>query len=213
MKPRLVTVRVTRCIVSFCAAAVLALVLGGCATVVRGTTQKVRVESVPSGATVVLSNGMRGVTPVTFTLERKHKVTVHFDKTGYLGRVALISPVDSNKGLLVSAVGNSIAGGVIGSVIDQSNHAHMDLYPNPLKVILREARGTETTRDWAALSVGLPRREVRYILGEPSSISDDSSSQVWTYSDGGVVHFKSFFVAEWHAPVSTGDPDDELLNR
>lgn len=60
-------------------AIVLALlaVLGtpGCATITRGATDQLAVESDPAGAQVTLSNGQEASTPVSFTLPRKDPLT------------------------------------------------------------------------------------------------------------------------------------------
>jgi hypothetical protein len=42
------------------------LFLTSCATITRGVHEKLRIESDPSGANVVLSTGEKGITPATF---------------------------------------------------------------------------------------------------------------------------------------------------
>jgi hypothetical protein len=49
--------------------------------------------------------------------------------------------------------------------------------------------------------VGLARKDVRDLLGEPATVSDETGSQVWTYRDSGVVKFQQFFVLSWEAPA------------
>lgn len=50
--------------------AVLAVCLTSCATITRGTHDKLAVQSEPAGADVKLSSGETGVTPVTFRKKR-----------------------------------------------------------------------------------------------------------------------------------------------
>ena len=109
--------------------------LCGCATVLRGTKDSVRIESDPPGATVILSNGMTGVTPVTLDLPRKTHYQVEFRKEGYKTQYYTIGPMLSKAGHRATA-GNALIGGAIGGFIDGSTGAAYDLFPNPLVVKL-----------------------------------------------------------------------------
>ncbi len=68
-----------------------ALGLSGCATVTRGTKDKLKVEPEPSGARVTLSSGASGVTPATFKLSRKKGVSVEIAKEGYETETVLVN--------------------------------------------------------------------------------------------------------------------------
>lgn len=175
------------------------LLASGCATVVRGTKQNVRIESNPAGATIQLSTGARGVTPATFDLPRKDLVVVDFTKEGYEPLSVTMVPMQSKAGTIAGA-GNALIGGAIGGAIDGGTGATLDLQPNPLIVTLRPIRDPTMPANWRGLQTGLARRDVRDLLGEPSDISDNTGDQVWTYPDGGSVHFKKFFVVDWSAP-------------
>lgn len=122
----------------------VALLLGGCATVTRGTTQAFTIESAPIGATVSLSNGERCETPCTLTLKRKYPFAVEVCKTGYAPVTTQIVSQISGAGGTAMA-GNIILGGLIGAGVDAGSGAMKDLRPNPLSVTLIEAApGCET---------------------------------------------------------------------
>ncbi|HXE23828.1 MAG TPA: hypothetical protein VN637_02960 [Roseiarcus sp.] len=50
-----------------------ALVLGGCATVTRGTADQVQLHSAPSGAIATASTGQSCTTPARFRWDEKHR--------------------------------------------------------------------------------------------------------------------------------------------
>lgn len=60
----------------------VALLGTGCATITRGTREALVVESDPPGADVQLSNGLRGRTPTSFSLERDQNLVVTISKPG-----------------------------------------------------------------------------------------------------------------------------------
>jgi hypothetical protein len=180
-------------------AAALLMLLTSCATVVRGTKHNVRIESNPAGATIHLSTGVKGVTPATFELPRKDPVVVDFQKDGYEPMSVTLVPMRSKSGSIAGA-GNALIGGAIGGAIDGGTGATLDLRPNPLIVTLRPIRDPSAAANWGGIGIGLARRDVRDLLGEPATISDNTGDQVWTYSDGGTVRFQKFFVTAWTAP-------------
>lgn len=110
----------------------------GCATVTRGTTEVLSVDSTPSGATVSMSNGERCQTPCAVELKRKYPVTVEVCKAGYAPVVTNILSQISGAGSAGMA-GNVLVGGIIGAGVDASSGAMRDLRPNPLSVTLEAA--------------------------------------------------------------------------
>ncbi len=104
----------------------------GCATVSRGTTEVLTVNSAPDGATVSMSNGERCLTPCTVEIKRKFPVAVEVCKAGYAPVLAHVFSQISSDGM----VANLLLGGVIGASIDASTGAMRDLRPNPLVVTL-----------------------------------------------------------------------------
>lgn len=67
----------------------LALAMGAavsfaaCATITRGTTSQVQIQSEPSGADVRTSTSFTCTTPCTMTVNRKDGFSVTFTKAGY----------------------------------------------------------------------------------------------------------------------------------
>ena len=107
----------------------------GCATVTRGTTDTLVINSDPIGAEVKLSNGMSGKTPATFTLPRKDNVVVKVEKAGYEPVEVTVTPQVSGAGGAGMA-GNVLLGGLIGAAVDAGSGAMNDLLPNPVDVRL-----------------------------------------------------------------------------
>lgn len=120
---------------SLCAAAAAALLLPGCATVMRGTKQKYVIESTPTEAHVELSNGVKCTTPCKLKLKRKPGFDAKVSKPGYQTAEVHVRSKFSGGGAAAGA-GNVIAGGIIGGIIDGSNGSMNNLEPNPLRVEL-----------------------------------------------------------------------------
>src|SRR5689334_14571378 len=62
----------------------LASVCGGCATVIRGTTDQIGFNSTPSGAEVHTSNGLGCLTPCTLTVKKNEEFIATFEKPGFV---------------------------------------------------------------------------------------------------------------------------------
>lgn len=105
--------------------------LGGCATVMNGTSQPVEFTSDPSGAEVELATGLKCETPCQYSLKRGKDNVVTFTKDGYKPETVYIQ---SRTGGMT--VGNVLAGGLIGGVVDASNGASNHLYPDPVSIRL-----------------------------------------------------------------------------
>ena len=113
----------------------LTLLGSGCATITRGTTDTLVVESDPAGADVRLSNGITGKTPTSFKLSRKESLTVDIRKDGYEPLSVRVTPQISGGGAAGMA-GNVLVGGLVGVVVDPLSGAMNDLRPNPIQVRL-----------------------------------------------------------------------------
>jgi hypothetical protein len=105
--------------------------LGGCATVMNGTSQPVEFSSDPSGAEVALITGLKCETPCQYSLKRGKDTVVTFTKPGYRPETVYIQSRTGG-----ASVGNILAGGIIGGVIDGSNGASNHLYPDPVSIRL-----------------------------------------------------------------------------
>jgi hypothetical protein len=136
----------TGCRPAIVLALLAALGAPGCATITRGTTDQLAVESDPAGAQVTLSNGQKGITPASFTLPRKDPLTVTLRKDGYQEVTVKVNP-EIGGGGAAGLAGNVLIGGVVGAIIDPASGAIYDLKPNPVSVKLvpsPTADGAET---------------------------------------------------------------------
>jgi hypothetical protein len=113
----------------------LAVTCGGCATVLRGTTDQVGFNSSPSGAEVHTSNGLACVTPCTLTIKKNEEFVATFEKPGYQPQQVPVARVVVGAGV-ASTAGNVIAGGIVGLGVDAVTGAGFDHVPNPVSVIL-----------------------------------------------------------------------------
>jgi hypothetical protein len=118
-------------------AVLCALLLGGCATIVRGTTETVSFDSQPSGAEVRLSTGGGCVTPCTIVVKRSDEFVATFTKAGYVGQQVEVKTQVSNAGAAASIGGNLVFGGLIGGGVDIASGAPLDHTPNPVIVALK----------------------------------------------------------------------------
>jgi len=116
------------------AAALVALFVlaatSGCATIVSGTTERIRFESSPPGAQVRV-DGRSYTTPAAAELSRKNNYDVQFEKNDYLPATRQVTR-DTNGWVW----GNILIGGLIGLVVDYSTGAANDLEPDLVSVDL-----------------------------------------------------------------------------
>lgn len=117
--------------VSVAALGASCLGLGGCATVLNGTSQPVEFASEPTGAEAKLVTGLKCETPCQYNLKRGKDNAVTFTKEGFKSETVYIQ-----SRLGGSAVGNLLAGGIIGGVVDGTNGASNHLYPDPVSIRL-----------------------------------------------------------------------------
>lgn len=119
-----------------------AMLLSGCATITRGTTEALVIESTPSGADVDLSNGMRCKTPCTLEMKRKTSVVLDIRKAGYEDvRVNVLSEISGSGA--AGMAGNVLVGGIIGAGVDAATGATKTLRPNPVRVTLNPKNATD----------------------------------------------------------------------
>lgn len=123
-----------------------ALVIGGCATITRGTTSNVGFDSQPSGAEVRLSNGLGCVTPCSLAVKRNEEFIATFTRAGYVGQQVEVKTQVAGEGAAGFA-GNIIAGGIIGMGVDAATGGALEHTPNPVVVALQPAgRGAPVAR-------------------------------------------------------------------
>jgi hypothetical protein len=101
-------------------ACIVMIVLGGCATVIRGTEQDVSVDTVPRGAMVEFSNGQSCTTPCSIAAKRNQPLEVHILMDGCVPQTAFIRPR------------LTATGGILGGLPDLATGAVYDLEPSSL---------------------------------------------------------------------------------
>ena len=104
------------------------ILLSGCASTLKGTTQEVDLRSVPTGATVTVSE-QTGTTPVKLKLKRSQDHVATFTKDGYPERQAHLKQKVNG-----AFYGNLAVGGIIGMAIDMGNGAAYDLSPSNIEM-------------------------------------------------------------------------------
>lgn len=92
--------------------------LTGCATVFKGTSEKISFKSEPQEAELWVNGKKMGVTPLTLELESKKIYAVEFRKEGYAS-VAQILTNQLNPGWIILGV----LGGVFPVIVDSSTGA------------------------------------------------------------------------------------------
>lgn len=108
----------------------------GCATVVNGTGQKVRVTSDPAGATITVDGTRSFTTPARVRLERRRDHTIVVAKDGYEIQTVKLTHVLSEV-----VVGNTLLGGPLGWAFDACAGTQYKLIPDPVHVELKK-KGT-----------------------------------------------------------------------
>ena len=116
-------------------AVMIGVLTAGCASIIHGSRQDIRVTSNPSGAVVRVNlNNQATTTPGIVTLNRKEiGYALTFEKQGYKPvEVSLRRTVD---GWLF---GNIIFGGLVGIVIDFASGSAYKLTPDEVSTVLTQ---------------------------------------------------------------------------
>jgi len=172
------------------------MVVSGCATVTRGTTETVAIQSEPDGAKVELSSGQTCITPCSFELKRKNDYLVFLRKDGFQPVEMQIESRIAGAGVAGMA-GNVLAGGIIGLGIDAATGASGSLKPNPVHVHLVVADPAQADSLCAApgtvpgaicrnlLRVGASTGEIEQLLGPPQERRKEDRE--WQYGHDTLV--------------------------
>lgn len=106
--------------------------LGGCATVTRGTTSQVTIDSVPPGAEARTSTGHTcPSTPCTVEISRRSEFTVSYSKPGFKDAQIPVTTRIAGAGAAGFA-GNVVVGGLIGMGVDAATGSTLEHVPNPV---------------------------------------------------------------------------------
>jgi hypothetical protein len=127
-------------VLAFCA------ILGGCASVTRGTTETISISSTPSGAEAEISGLEAPVTcttPCAVVGKRNADISVTVKKEGYEQQIIQLTKAIPAAGAAGFA-GNVIAGGLIGMGVDAATGAATDHKPN-LVIVTLQPRGAASS--------------------------------------------------------------------
>ena len=109
------------------------LFLQSCATIVSGSRQTIKFNSVPASATVFINEVEIGKTPVEKDLKRNQEYQVLIKMDGYKTYKTTLS-----KKFNEWYIGNIVFGGIIGLVVDPITGAMYKLSPNELTTRLEK---------------------------------------------------------------------------
>ncbi len=121
--------------VVFAGALALAALVGACASVTRGMTNQVQINSNPPEATAKTSMGHVCTTPCTLQFNRKDEFSVLISKPGYHTAEIAVTTRVAGAGAAGFA-GNVLVGGVVGMGVDAVSGATLEHYPNPVTATL-----------------------------------------------------------------------------
>src|SRR5437879_7169299 len=117
----------------------LAAMLGGCASVTRGTTENISIASTPAGAEATISGldvPTACVTPCAIVAKRSADISISFAKDGFEPEIVTLTKEIPATGAAGFA-GNVLAGGLVGMGVDAVTGAAQDHKPNPVIVTLQ----------------------------------------------------------------------------
>jgi uncharacterized protein YceK len=131
-----------RLITAAAACGITVLSVSGCATIMHGTQQDVGISSTPTGASVLIDNTEKGVTPVVLKLRRKENHTVRIQLAGY-------QPFESTLTHSVSGWvwGNIAFGGLIGLAVDAVSGGIYKLTPEQVEGSLQTGHASVLKKD------------------------------------------------------------------
>src|SRR3569623_2358286 len=136
----------------------LSVMLGGCASVTRGTTENISISSTPSGVEAIVS-GMEVpttcTTPCSVVIKRNADISITFQKEGYEPQIVPLSRDIPTSGAAGFA-GNLLLGGVIGMGVDAATGAATDHKPNPVIVTMQLSAPPRSARPAAPKKPRLP---------------------------------------------------------
>ncbi len=139
-----------RTLTTLCALGSLAI-LPGCASIISGSKQNVRINSRPPGATVEIDGNPAGRTPTEANLARKTSHRVVISLRGYKPYEVTLEQKFNGW-----VLGNILIGGIIGIIIDSSTGASYYLSPGEIDAALQGGRlGVVERRDSVLVAVVL----------------------------------------------------------
>jgi len=116
-----------------CFFSVTVLLINGCATIFKGTSDNVNFSSEPSGAKVYVNGSLMGTTPVKLKLESKRVYYIEFKKEGFDTKTFTIT---NHVG--VGWIILDILGGLVPVIVDASTGAWYSLDQDNVNAILEK---------------------------------------------------------------------------
>jgi hypothetical protein len=117
------------------AAAAIALMPAGCATMTRGTSEQLQINSDPPNAMATTSTGQSCRTPCAIEVPRKEEFSVVIAKAGYQNQMIEVKTQVGGAGG-AGLAGSAVLGGLAGIAIDAAAGGAMEHVPNPIGVQL-----------------------------------------------------------------------------
>ncbi len=111
------------------------LLLGGCASIINGSTKTVSIATTPPGA-IAESGSQRKKTPCSFDLRRDEDHGIKITKEGYKTYYVQLRSVEGG-----AIFGNILLGGLIGVAVDAGTGASKTLEPDDIHVIMEPGFG------------------------------------------------------------------------
>ena len=164
-------------VLAIAALATLSLFAGGCASIVKGTTQAIPVSSDPTGADVKLDGNRVGQTPMSVEVKRKHDHLMTIEKAGYQPESVAIT---RNVGGAV--FGNILAGGLIGWGVDAISGAQYNLTPATINITLKPIAAGAAAEPAAKSSAAVFIEELKKLdeLHEAKKVNDEEYAKMRT---------------------------------
>jgi len=116
-----------------CFFAVTVLLLNGCATVFKGTSNNVDLSSDPSGAKVYINGNLMGTTPVKLKLESNKVYYIEFKKEGFETKTFTITNHVGVGWVILDTLG-----GLVPVVVDAATGAWYSLDQDNVNAILEK---------------------------------------------------------------------------
>jgi len=135
MRKKIGMICLTVCVIT------LALIIAGCATIFKGSSQEIRINSTPAQAKIVVKTTTgatfwEGATPANVLVSKKNEYMVTISLAGYKETTVGVT----HDGIEGWFFGNLLCGGVLGMVIDLVDGTIYKLAPQEINVTLATAR-------------------------------------------------------------------------